>query len=374
MPEHFYGPDGLEVLEPALIATQRPTVARVSGATSHTFTGLDGNADVAYEILLCGTFAFGGAAKYVSLRPNGDSGANYQNASGWASGASEGATGSPLTSGLYLVESQGAADGTVQVRGQLAAAAGYYRTYTGLYGFRNATPNPLAGHVAGWWTNTASNITSLEVNFGGGTFTGTIVLKKLLDPVAFPVGQGSNIPVVTSLPASPFDGQEVYYAADIANGIKWHLKYNATSVSIYKWEYLGGNPKFSEVLTNVGTVTSTSYVSSGSAGSMPSVVAPLAGEYDIELYLARANMQTSSAYAYISPSIGGVTATDADGGYMYIGSGAPLVIERIIKRQKTIPAANSVVQMQARTTSGTFYPNDGGAQPLRTSVLPKRVS
>jgi hypothetical protein len=33
------------------------------------------------------------------------------------------------------------------------------------------------------------------------------------------------IPYVTSLPASPSDGQEVFYAADASNNVIWNLRY-----------------------------------------------------------------------------------------------------------------------------------------------------
>lgn len=54
--------------------------------------------------------------------------------------------------------------------------------------------------------------------------------------------QASPAPTVTSLPASPVDGDEVVYTAEATNGIRWRFKYRAASASSYKWEFVGGAP------------------------------------------------------------------------------------------------------------------------------------
>jgi len=54
----------------------------------------------------------------------------------------------------------------------------------------------------------------------------------------------SGVQFVTNLPASPVDGQEVYYLADSANGVVWHLRYRnppgSPNPNAHKWEFLGG--------------------------------------------------------------------------------------------------------------------------------------
>jgi hypothetical protein len=57
-----------------------------------------------------------------------------------------------------------------------------------------------------------------------------------------PAGAGASIPLVSTLPGSPVDGQEVYYQDSqmAAIGAVWHLRYRAASASIYKWELVGG--------------------------------------------------------------------------------------------------------------------------------------
>lgn len=72
------------------------------------------------------------------------------------------------------------------------------------------------------------------------------------------LGGGSDAlcPRVTALPTTGpsgygplIDGQECYFVADGANGVIWHLRYNAPSTSAYKWEYVGGPPLHISTLT-----------------------------------------------------------------------------------------------------------------------------
>lgn len=64
-------------------------------------------------------------------------------------------------------------------------------------------------------------------------------------PDPFPLG-GSGIPLVTALPGSPLDGQEVILVDSLTNPTyQWKMRYNAGSVQAQgrKWAYMGGIPK-----------------------------------------------------------------------------------------------------------------------------------
>ena len=93
---------------------------------------------------------------------------------------------------------------------------------------------------------------------------------------------GATPPLVSSLPASPTDGQEVYFLADATRGIVWHLRYRSASASAYKWECVGG-PPLQATSSTTETTTSTAYVD---VSSGPTVTPPLAGEYDVQLNMA----------------------------------------------------------------------------------------
>jgi hypothetical protein len=89
-----------------------------------------------------------------------------------------------------------------------------------------------------------------------------------------------DIPIVTALPGSPSDGDEVYLqtSAMAAANLIWHLRYRAAA-GTYKWEYLGGSPFITGVSGDI-TTTSSSRVAMTSG---PTVVLPLAGKYILSL-------------------------------------------------------------------------------------------
>ena len=93
-----------------------------------------------------------------------------------------------------------------------------------------------------------------------------------------PTGEPVVPPLVDALPASPADGQELYFqrGAMAAAGVVWHLRYNAASSSPFKWEVLSGTPLLSEVAASE-TTTSTSYADLATVG--PAITAPITGDY-----------------------------------------------------------------------------------------------
>lgn len=136
-------------------------------------------------------------------------------------------------------------------------------------------------------------------------------------------------PVVTSLPGSPVDGQEVYYTADATNNIVWHLRYIAAAPGAQKWAVLGPAPLYAETLTSEST-SSTTYTDLTTVG--PTITAPLAGVYMVTV---GARIQTS--------------ATAGNSGYMSYGLGATAAVDSAAAMCIT-PAAGSLVVGSARTS------------------------
>jgi hypothetical protein len=86
------------------------------------------------------------------------------------------------------------------------------------------------------------------------------------------------IPYGTSLPASPFDGQEAILVNTVTNpAYQWRFRYNAGSSSAYKWEFVGGSP----ALTAQGAAHSN--INTGGSwvnlANMAAWTVPRAGEY-----------------------------------------------------------------------------------------------
>lgn len=134
------------------------------------------------------------------------------------------------------------------------------------------------------------------MSFGETPAAGDVVtrgqLEQFLDSRIGPVAQqirqlqgAGPASQVTTLPSSPRHGQEVYYVADDTNGVVWHLRYDSGAPGAYKWRMLGGGAMRVEqvggrdwtVTETTASVTDTTLATAG-----PSIVVPLAGDYEIE--------------------------------------------------------------------------------------------
>jgi hypothetical protein len=117
-------------------------------------------------------------------------------------------------------------------------------------------------------------------NTGGGA-TNILTMEVVrLDAPALNIV--TNIPLVTSLPASPVDGQEVYYVADATNGVIWHLRYRAAAPGSYKWEMVGGSGLYVWDPASTGNGAIQNAWTDGTDGAKPTITLPLAGDYDLE--------------------------------------------------------------------------------------------
>lgn len=92
--------------------------------------------------------------------------------------------------------------------------------------------------------------------------------------------QAGTATLVSVLPGSPADGQEVYFIADSANGVIWHLRYRTAGTAPYRWEFVGGSSLRGAITgggsARTGTGLSTFALLSGVSGP----VAPLSGIYE----------------------------------------------------------------------------------------------
>lgn len=123
-----------------------------------------------------------------------------------------------------------------------------------------------------------------------------------------------EVPRVTALPATPFDGQTIDYVADDANGVVWRFRYRAGSASAFKWEFVGGS---SVGTGQAGDMTNTNNRDTALTGG-PTITAPLSGDYGIRMKLtfviSAASIATATAYingvataASVASNVGQVT-------------------------------------------------------------------
>jgi hypothetical protein len=146
---------------------------------------------------------------------------------------------------------------------------------------------------------------------------------------------------VTSLPASPVDGQEVSYLVDATNGVVWQLKYRAATSGTAKWHSIGGASLYSENLV-LDTTTSASFIDI--AGG-PTLTIPVAGTYEVE-YGARAWSSSSAQGAHTGIFLGATPTEYLDS----FAATAPTAYNAFRATRATL-AASATVKLQYRGTA-----------------------
>jgi hypothetical protein len=168
----------------------------------------------------------------------------------------------------------------------------------------------------------------------------------------------------TSLPASPVDGQ-VYTLVDSTTNptYQWTFRYNASSTSAYKWEYIGGTPVHAYALAQEGIGASTGWQDSA---TILHFIVPRAGEYEV-IGNARAYANPASL-VHMGIAIGAASPNPPYASILISGAGGygPLV--------QTVALAGLAAGNEIRMR----YAQDVGSALLIDSrsliVTPRRVS
>lgn len=95
-----------------------------------------------------------------------------------------------------------------------------------------------------------------------------------------PVG---GLPIVTALPAAPYDGQEVLLRSTAAVGVGvaqplWHMRYDAAVTDTWKWKYVGGAPH-NVAQSASGSITTANPNTYAAMPNGPSYTPPQQGVY-----------------------------------------------------------------------------------------------
>jgi hypothetical protein len=134
----------------------------VSATTSITISGLDGNTDEEYKILVRPINGYNGNCGYY-IRPNNDSGANYGYQNIYASNTSVGGGRAGGNTG-FLINAADSLNRISLYNAILMAKSGYVRTLM-LENVCSVNGTAILFNTfEGWsWNNTADNITSLVI-------------------------------------------------------------------------------------------------------------------------------------------------------------------------------------------------------------------
>jgi hypothetical protein len=175
--------------------------------------------------------------------------------------------------------------------------------------------------------------------------------------------------VVTTLPGAPVDGQEVYYVADAANGIVWHLRYRTAATGPYKWEVVGGDALQAEVAA-LQSKTGNTYGDITTVG--PTVTVPLAGDYDLHFDCGMHLPGVAAALsAWAGVQIGATVPNDNDAVFCAMAgsttASAGFSVSRELRRTIASPVACKLVYRGGDATNSFSWSR------RRLALLPVRV-
>ena len=237
-----------------------------------------------------------------------------------------------------------------------------------------STPNPATTPWVPVWNLNGATPLNYRGAWAAGTYAdGDIVVQNGIaylcvrpttnPPAPWPMAPGTSS-YGTTLPASPYDGQEAVLVDSVTNpSYQWRFRYNAGSSSTYKWEFIGGAPAQNEIATSE-QVTGNVYVDMPTPG--PLLTVPRAGDYDIE-WSAEIVHQTATGYAVSAPKLGAAATSDADAAEIYDLAGNNKRVARKIRRTL---AASDLVKIQYRSGDA----NACAAMRRNLHVVPARVS
>lgn len=162
--------------------------------------------------------------------------------------------------------------------------------------------------VADLTAGTALGIAGYHSGGGGGNCT-LEAIRLDAPAVSVPSNSPAYLTAAQFAALTPIDGMEVYLIVDATNGVIWHLRYNASSSSAYKWEYLGGSPMHAFVATAAAAANSA-YIDIG--GGVPALTPPLAGDYVVRHGCQIGSASGSAIDAMATVKYGAAAAADAD--------------------------------------------------------------
>lgn len=178
------------------------------------------------------------------------------------------------------------------------------------------------------------------------------------------------IPVVTALPGSPTDGQEVILVDSLTvPTYAWRFRYVSGITDANKWLYCGGDPAFIEI-TNQDATTSATFIALANAG--PVFAIPRAGIYDVEIGFMAYKPSGNGSILVMSYDIGATGAVDADG--VFATNGTLVVSGTEVRSSSTRPRRKTLTAVTLTSKYRSANTEQGGFGNRWMRVTPFRIS
>lgn len=199
---------------------------------------------------------------------------------------------------------------------------------------------------------------------GAGQNTPGYIRIQTATPVAAP---STNPTYGTTFPATPANGQEHVLVDSVTNPTyQWRFRYNASSTSPYRWEFVGGSAAYAEVTASEGPgSTINSYVALTTAG--PSIALPYGGDFLVEIGFRYPSGLASAHHQWMSYDIGATGAVDADAIILATGSDAnqnPGGLSRV-RRKNGLGAVLLAAKYKIDVANGVFADRWMRVTPVR---------
>jgi hypothetical protein len=188
------------------------------------------------------------------------------------------------------------------------------------------------------------------------------------DPTLWGASALAKVAYGTNLPGSPGDGQEAILVDDITNPTyQWRFRYNAGSISAYKWEFIGGSVASLAVEANTGINITTLYPTFTDLGNVPGFVAPRAGEYNV-LFSANCTNNAAGGSAMIAIKVGSAAVVELSVTYIYLNANWYAALAKNV-RLTGIAAGDAIRIVYTAYQAGTagFDRRVMHVQPIRVS-------
>lgn len=171
----------------------------------------------------------------------------------------------------------------------------------------------------------------------------------------------------TTLPASPYNGQQAILVDSLTNpSYQWYLRYNTGSSSPYKWELVGGPPLYA-LGVGSGETSSTTWIDMPAG---PLMTLPRAGEYLIDWSVKAQNWGVSApAYDLLAAlAIGGTRIASTETNITTPSSTASMSGFIINTQRHTVATAGASAKLQVMVGAAVLSAYRLGtiiAQPVR---------